>query len=109
MVDASGGPDHRSWAEIEADAEAGREREDVALPPLLPQTDDPMLAFAQVAALRLAADSVGMKHDPNWDATEAAVGDQVRWANGAPDGGTRIGPPGTEAAEPVAPLELPED
>ena len=88
MADPHGGPESPTWAEIERDAEAGMQREGVELPPLRPivEVDDPMLVLAQMNALRMAAGAMGMKNDPNWDATEAAVGDQMRRSTEEPPG-----------------------
>lgn len=90
MADLAGFEHHPSWDAIEADALArlgGREPgapapdEPAATAPApappRPTLDDPLLALAQVKAFRLAADSLGVAHDPSWDATEADVGDQL--------------------------------
>ena len=91
MADLAGFEHHPSWDAIEAEALrllGGREADTIGAPPPppvdaaspsppAPAIDDPLLAFAQVTALRLAADSSGVAHDPNWDTTEAAIGDQL--------------------------------
>lgn len=91
MADLAGFAHHPSWDAIEAEALrllGGREAATTEAPPPpvvdgadesppAPTIDDPLLAFAQVTALRLAADSSGVAHDPNWDTTEAAIGDQL--------------------------------
>ena len=87
MTDQRSTPASATWDEIEQAAQAGMQRDEVDLPPLRPiiEVDDPMLVVAQMNALRMAADTLGMKHDPNWDATEAAAGDQMRRHNDEPE------------------------
>ena len=72
----------RGWGEIEAEAQRGMSLEGVALPPLRPviEVEDPLLLLAQMKAFRMVADDLGVAHDPSWDETEAAVGDQLHRA-----------------------------
>lgn len=93
MADLAGFEHHPSWDGIEAEAlrllggraaaaddapgSPASDVSDAPPPAAAPVIDDPMLAFARVTALRLAADSSGVAHDPSWDMTEAAIGKQL--------------------------------
>jgi hypothetical protein len=85
MADVAGFPHHPSWDELEADAmsrlrRAPTDGEEPSVDPPHTEVADPLLAFAQIKAVRLAADSMGMDHDPAWDRTEADVTSQIHRA-----------------------------
>jgi hypothetical protein len=94
MADLAGFPHHPSWDRLETearerlrgdrgDAPAAAPEPAVTEPPA--EVADPLLALAQVTAFRMAADTMGVAHDPAWDGTEQQVTSQLhRQANDHP-------------------------
>lgn len=83
MADLAGFPHDPSWDQQEREALArlrtgAPAAEPDESPAPGPISDDPLADLAKVAALRFAADSMGMRHDPAWDREEADVARQMR-------------------------------
>jgi len=87
MADLAGFPHHSSWDGMEAQArerlrrlpaESGNGPAGEPQPATPIGVDDPLLLLAQMKAVRLAADSMGLAHQPGWDETEASATSVLR-------------------------------
>lgn len=89
VADLGGFPHAPDWDRLEAEATArmsGRSVEpEIDLRPA-PALADPMMAFVQVSAARVAADEAGIGHAPEWDRTEQTAREQLSHPNGSTPG-----------------------
>lgn len=86
VADLGGFPHAPDWDRLEAEATArmsGRSVDPgIDLRPA-PALADPMMAFVQVSAARVAADEAGIAHAPEWDRTEQAARTQLAHPSGS--------------------------